>query len=119
MPREDKRPEPGEDEVERLVYDAMRSSGWLPPETEEDVARAEEELAREPVPLPEDLKDPSAVIQRLTRCEPRSPLGLPSSAETEGNLARAAREGGEIPEEAEERMRADREAAEREADGKK
>ncbi len=94
------------------VAEAMRRLGWLPPDDEQAVQRAEAELADTPAPLPDALRDPQAA----------PPEGEPvvcqfaPDPDTEATLARAAREGGDIPPEIERRMRADRLAAEQEID---
>lgn len=97
------------------VAEAMRRLGWLPPDDEQAVGRAESTLADPPVQLPDILRDPQAVLS--------PPPGggavvyrFGPDAEAEATLARAAREGGDIPPEIERRMRADRLAAEREND---
>jgi hypothetical protein len=103
-------------QVERLAYEALRRSGELFPITPEDVARVEKQLGDVPEPVPRSLLTPpdlsaSPALRRLRL------VSSPLDAETQKNLARAAREGKAIPPEIEERMRRDREAAER--DGKK
>jgi hypothetical protein len=98
------------------INEAMTSLGWTVPQCEDDVRRAEERLDEAPAPLPASLEDPNVVFNRpddQTRAEPDVVL-FPSDPLIEENLARAAREGGPIPPEIEERMRRDREAAERE-----
>jgi hypothetical protein len=106
---------PNEEELERLAYDTMQSLGWLIPQTPADVARAEEALAEEPVELPESLRDPYAVLDAPPKERTGSPCPLAEGDAAE-LLARVAREGGTIPPEVEERMRRDREQAERKHD---
>lgn len=101
-------------QIERTVHDAMMVRGWLIPRSEEEVMRAESELADHPVDLPKELEDPACLLDAIADCVPEPRLRLPVNREAAENLARAAREGGEIPPEVEERMRADREKAERE-----
>jgi hypothetical protein len=50
--------------LERQVYYAMRARGWIIPQTDEDVLRAEIELAHDRVTLPADLADPFAIFNR-------------------------------------------------------
>ena len=102
-----------DDDLERLAYEAMQSLGWLIPQTAEDVARAEKALADEPIALPEGLKNPYAILDT----PPKERTSLPCSAgenDAAEQLARVAREGGTIAPKVEERMRQDREQAERE-----
>lgn len=120
MSQNHKKAEFGDELVERLAHRAARNAGWLMPETEDEVAQAELELAINPVPLPPELADPSAILNHLTGCQSvPGPIRLRISADVETNLARAAREGSDISPDVEARMRADREAAERDADGRK
>lgn len=99
--------------VERHVFDAMRSLGWIIPTTEEDVAFAEAMLSREVVELPEELKDPYPILESIDAdCPPIPAAPVPRDAQVEENLARAAREGGDIQPEIEQQMRRDRQAAE-------
>jgi hypothetical protein len=108
----------GED-VEGVVEDALISLGWIVPQTEADVLRAESEIGLRPVPLAEGLANPASAWEHQP--EPRRPrpeiLQFPGDEEIAADLARAAREGGRIPPELEEILRRDREAAERERDG--
>src|SRR5262245_23316738 len=106
-------PSPGKVPLERQVYDAMRSLGFIVPTTEADVERAELLLAEQPVALPAELRNASQAIEALG-CEcPASKAELgPATKDVELNLARAAREGGAICPEIEQRMRRDRRDAE-------
>jgi len=114
----DNRDPDGSDDLEREVDEAMTSLGWKVPQTEDEVLRAEAELAENPAPLPDELTDPEQVFDRApgqveTGAEP---LLFPTDQDIEADLARAARDGGPIPPEIEEVLRRDREAAEREFD---
>ncbi|MBA7614364.1 hypothetical protein ES703_21628 [subsurface metagenome] len=104
-------------DFERAVFEAMRRGGWILPQTAEEVRRAEEELAANPVELPSGLADPYAVLDqphRRIRLGGKLEVGRDSILE---NLAQAAREGEGIPLEVKEQMRKDREAAENEKGG--
>ncbi len=106
-------PPPNGVNLERQVYEAMRSLGWIIPTTEEDVERAEALLSKEIIELPEDLRDPYAIPASMdSDCPPSDHNPSTGDAEVEENLARAAREGGVIRPEIEQRMRQDRQAAE-------
>ena len=111
---------PAEDgNLERDVHCALKATGWLTPETEQDVEAAQAELASAAVSLPDALQDAEAVFagesDRASIGE--APLAFTGDVDVERNLARAAREGGPIPTEIERIMREDRLAAERELDG--
>lgn len=106
---------------ERDLHDAMRALGWVVPECDADVARAEDALSADPVALPEALQDARAVFEGRSDPSRAAPARLPLSGSRyiDATLARAAREGGTITPEVEQTMRRDREAAERDAqDGK-
>ncbi len=102
--------------LESTVRRAMQSLGWLIPESPEDVAQAEAELEDDPISLPPALRDSQGSFDRQVDEQPQYKQ-VPTNAELERNLARAAREGGQITPEVEERMRSDREEARR--DGKR
>ncbi len=101
-------------QVECLLYDALRLSGELLPTTEEEIAQLEGHYDSS-VSLPDSLKDARPIFRR--QLSPASPQPTTCPVTVDGaireNLARAAREGGQISPEVEERMRLDREAAER------
>ena len=107
-----------DEEIGGDVRATLAAMGWILPLSEAEVARAERELAEQGVMLPEGLRDVKAVFEREEREGEVVVRPLPSSGSPYlgATLARAAREGGEITPEVEERMRRDREAAEREAD---
>ena len=103
-----------DEEVERLIQEAVRKLGWSIPATIEDVKRLEEELGAENVELPESLRDPE---QLLDSRRPSIPLSSgPRVSDTEENLAQAARFGRTIPDETMARMENDREAAQQQSD---
>ena len=111
--------EPSEEfeELELQVYEAFLARGWIIPQTEADVSRAEAEIAvGEYEELPSKLRDPYAVLKRSSERQAKV-LSLQQADDDEmtEQMARAARFGKDIPPEIEERMRQDREAAERKA----
>ena len=105
---------PTAEKLDSEILEAMCLEGWLIPQTVEAVLQAERELAEAPITLPAELCDPSKILKR-----PASPLRLVRSGVSSSdnsmveNLARAARNGAPLPPEVEERMRKDREKAER------
>ena len=108
-------PSPDEGMVQRL----LRKLGKLIPETAEDVACAEEIIGCEPVALPEELLDPSAVFGGSLQVSP-SKLSRRSEPSIDpqvlGGFAAAAREGGVISPEIEEKMRRDWESVRKHQD---
>lgn len=108
----------GHETLDADVHQALKSLGWTVPECEDDVRRAEAELSGSATPLPESLTNAGAVFKekaagRLANVKPVSFSADPAAGE---NLARAARQGGKIPPEIEDRMHRDRQEAERELD---
>lgn len=103
------------DELELQVYEAFLARGWILPETEADVSRAEAQMAgKECEELPLSLRDPYAVLRRSLEPRPKVvSLQPPQNDQTPELLARAARAGKDIPNDIEERMKRDREAAEK------
>jgi hypothetical protein len=103
--RKEKKPD-----LEQLVNRAMREEGWLAPETEAEVLKAEITLERSAAPT--WLDHPREFLNRVVRVR-TSQLGhTKESSDVIENFARAAREGGKISSEIEERMKKDRDAAE-------
>lgn len=90
----------------------LRLAGLGLPKTKAEVAAAEKWLAENPVTLPASLDDPETVFCRPAANVLRFPAKDQPTPATE-HLARAARDGREIPPEVEQRMREDREKAER------
>jgi hypothetical protein len=99
--------------LEREIIHAMHDEDWLAPETEEAVKRAEAQLTGEKISIPTSFEHPRALLQRSgkIRVIRRSDRSAESD-EAREDLARAAREGGTISPEIEERMKMDRDRAE-------
>jgi hypothetical protein len=70
-------------EFERSVHKAMRLCGWLLPNTEDEVRQAETELASEPVELPESLRDPFRILDRLSSATSHEQPSPPPSGQDE------------------------------------
>lgn len=109
-------------EFDKDVYEALRAAGWMFPETPIEVEKIEQELAENSVELPEHLADAARVFNMI-----RPPLAdnnvdkvlpFPRSNEISSNLARAAREGGNISKDIAERMQQDRKKARDKANGR-
>ncbi len=97
------------------IYAWLKKTGHVIPTTPEDVLRAEEAMDDQLEALPEELADPEILLRRLDQQEESEPLRIvplssPEQGVVEKALARAARQGGDIPHEIEERMRRDRES---------
>ena len=97
----------------------MIEQGWVIPVTPEEVAWAEQANSSiQSGELPQSLADPYAVLDaprvKLRFAEPIQ--SHPIDEQVTENLGRAARDGKAITQEVEEKMQADREAEERDAD---
>ncbi|MGI8835654.1 MAG: hypothetical protein ACR2H4_03335 [Pyrinomonadaceae bacterium] len=105
------------EELEQQVYEAFLARGWIIPQTEGDVSRAEAiTAAQDHEEPPPELCDPYEVLTRSQGTGGRVTVLQPNNDETSEYLARAARAGKEIPSDVEKRMRNDREIAERKLD---
>src|SRR5260370_41577513 len=98
-----------EDEIqfEKDLHRALRLEGILLPETEAEVSASEAQNCGAAPPL--EFRDAHAVVKRERgrRGEAVSTVGT-ASPQTEENLARAAREGGQRPADVHRDMRRDR-----------
>lgn len=101
-------------DLERNIYVTLRLKGLIIPITAQEVLDAEALMKDNMIELPEELCDPEAILNRSKQklSITSSPLSS-SNKEIEENLAQAAREEGIISPEIEERMRKDREVAEK------
>ncbi len=99
------------------VCATLKSMGWLVPESEEQVRQAEAALAlaETSATIPRELVDPEAAWTRSSEASYPGPgsLGFPADPASEQHMARAAREGGDISPEIEDKMHRDRKDAEK------
>lgn len=102
------------DSLDGKIYDAMCTLGWLT-RLDDKILKEDEilfEQSRHELPI--ELSDPSSIIQKIRERESAAKEKTASINQAVAeNLARAAREGGKIAPEIEERMKRDREATER------
>ena len=103
-------------EIGQKLYRAVSSLGWRLPESDEEIAEAEQWVEEHPLDLPDEITDPEQALGSSRRFMKRPLRTLPNEDVVADNLARAAREGKEIPPEIEARMKKDREDAERKED---
>lgn len=110
MAKNNKNPELEIADVEMLAYDAMRHCGMIPPMTIDEVAEIESQL--DSIELPFSSSDPFELLKKL---EFNETVAFPGTAQSSAvemesvrNLARAAREGGVISAEVENRMAEDK-----------
>jgi hypothetical protein len=108
-------------DLEEQLNAVMRALGLQIPTTDDEVRHAEIELAASGAELPAALRDPSFLYRKLDCDAALDAVQAEFSAndQTVSNLARAAREGGDISETVETAMRRDRQQSERQADVRK
>ena len=100
-------------EFNKALYSAVRSLGWLLPETEAEVAETEEQGDSAACETPSELSNPLEALDRAPDFSLRPTRGAPADPDYVIELSRAARAGGgELPSDVEEKMRRDRKRAE-------
>jgi len=108
--RKNKTAELSMDDLEQITFDAMRHCGMTPPMTTEEVAAIEAELPN--IKMPFAPSDPRELLMRLdVEVDDMAATALQfPQTETESvrNLARAARQGGTLSTEVEQRMAEDK-----------
>ncbi|MHA6279360.1 hypothetical protein ACXYMT_04190 [Salinimicrobium sp. CAU 1759] len=105
-----------EKNIERAFFKALKNSGYVFPETEKDFDKFEESVLKIKDVIPNHLEDP---IDILNRGKIRT-LGVFEDffdSTIEENLAQAAREGSDIPEDVWKQMEKDRQRSEDKNDG--
>ncbi|PIO49192.1 MAG: hypothetical protein CMR00_00470 [[Chlorobium] sp. 445] len=102
-----------DDLLDAQIWHTMLSLGWIEPLDEASLQAIEVEveraLASGHLHLPKTLESPDAIFAKLNERQDRA-ISLDSAIQEQ--MARAAREGGVIPPDVEEKMRRDRQAAE-------
>lgn len=98
--------------TDKNLLSALRQKGFIVPKTEQDVDAFEEAIKHHNIPpLPADLDDPEALLKRsYSHHTPRLATG---QNEDVADLARAAREGKVIPQSVLDKMKKDRDDAEK------
>jgi hypothetical protein len=100
--------------LEEQIHDAMQQEGWVIPTTPHAVLLMELRLAKATRPLSESLAgEPLSILEtpsKVIALRSYTPIENPAVLE---NLARAARDAGELSSEIEEQMKRDRELAEK------
>jgi hypothetical protein len=103
------------DDFDQGICEALLLKGWIVPQTAEEVLRVQDEFPDDREVLPEALRDAYAVLNRES-AGPSAIAPLTAEDESVETMARAARLGGKISSEIEERMSHDRKRAEEDAD---
>ena len=92
---------------EKLIQKAFRKGGFLFPETPEEVAEFEKRFGNTDIILPDELREPTFLTSK------RSTSAKKKLSEKSENLAMAAREGSQLPDEVLKKMKEDRDKAKR------
>lgn len=97
--------------TEESLIEALRRGGFIVPETDEDARRCLDRFSDSPVTLPPGLENSNVAVSRILGDQIHLPEQSHASSETEQavSLKRAARKGGTITPEIEEKMRRARE----------
>ena len=102
---------------EKVFLKALKNYGYIFPETEEELKLSEENISMMDFEIPDKLNDPLEIL-KLCRIEKISEFNSFYDAEIEENLAQAAREGSNIPDDVWEQMENDRKREENKNNGK-
>lgn len=103
-------------DFELYLDNALKSYGYLFPETDGQVSIFEKNI--EEVPFPKELDSPDFVFKSERKTFIRKPM-LFDNSEGENNWAIAARDGKEIPLDILEKMKKDKEEAKQKQNGNK
>jgi pyruvate-formate lyase-activating enzyme len=95
-----------ENEKEQLIQKALRTTGYVSPETPEEVKEFEKKFGNTDVIFPEGLSD----LKFLDAKKPAKVVGI-KMKEVSDNLAMAAREGSSLPDEILKKMKEHRKEA--------
>ncbi len=108
-------------ELNEDIFNILKMAGFLFPETPSEVEQIELELKQCTIKLPESISDASKAFDLICNSSDDIPLkikpNISNSDNTLRNLARAAREGGDISDELAKRMQEDRKKARDEING--
>lgn len=102
-----------DESLDAQIWQAMLSLGWIEPLDDASLKQIEAEfeqaLASGELSLPKTLESPDAIFAKL---QARKDAATSLDTAIQEQMARAAREGGTIPPDIEEKMRRDRKEAE-------
>ncbi len=97
---------------EKALYEALKRYGYIFPETEDELKHFEESISKMKLNFPDKFNDPLKILE-VGKIEKIEGYITFSDEEIEENLAQAAREGSEIPDEVLKQMEIDRQKAEK------
>jgi hypothetical protein len=98
--------------IENAFVKSLRQHGFLFPATQTDLEAIKNKKEIGEVPLPSDLENPMQIIER-GKIKSISSGDFPDNSEVEENLARAAREGKDIPDDVKNQMKKDKDSSKR------
>ena len=102
---------------EQAFFKALRIYGYIFPETEEELENFEKSVLKVKIEIPSKLENPLDLL-KMGRIETISEFRDFFDDQIEENLAQAAREGSDIPEDVWKQMEKDREKSEGENEEK-
>lgn len=100
---------------EKAFHKALKSYGYLFPETEAELQSFEESISKMKFQIPDKFNDPIAIL-KAGKISNVSQFNSFNDEEIEEHLAQAAREGSDIPEDVRAQMEKDRKDAEEKGD---
>lgn len=101
----------GDETFDEQLHRSLKVHGFIFPDTDDEVEEFRQTHMAFLKPLPAELENPMTVFNR-EQSKIRRKLGPAFDQEVIENLAQAAREGKDIPEEIRKRMESDRQQAE-------
>jgi branched-subunit amino acid aminotransferase/4-amino-4-deoxychorismate lyase len=93
--------------IEDSFHNALKKFGYVFPETEEELEHLKATVSRKKNHIPDELNDPFQILKN-GRVTALNSFNVSEDHEIEENLAMAAREGKEIPEDIRRQMEQDR-----------
>lgn len=96
---------------EKAFYKALKRYGYIFPETEDELKQFEDSIANMEFKIPDKFSDPIEILAKGKVDKIENYLSF-SDEQVEENLAQAAREGSEIPDDVLKQMENDRRKAE-------
>lgn len=97
--------------VDDSFHSALKKFGYVFPETEEELEHLKATVSRKKIQIPDELNDPFQILKK-GKVTTLNSFNVSEDQEIEENLAMAAREGKEIPEDILSQMEQDRKDAE-------
>jgi hypothetical protein len=101
---------------EKAFHKALKSYGYIFPETEAELQSFEESISKMKFQIPDKFNDPMEIL-KAGKIENVGQFNSFNDVQIEEHLAQAAREGSNIPDDVRAQMEKDRKDAEEKSDG--